>query len=399
LFGGQWPTRLIQTRDTVAGRAVSALDEPKGLLSRAVVGLIVLAIYTSIAIVVVEWRAPAWTARHRTLLDALDWGIVAIFLCEIAVRLAGYRRPMAYFLTIRGLVDTLAILPAFAGLLAGGHGSWAFLRTLRLFRILRFCTKSGTRNLLGTIGNRLIPFASVALAAKALVLIGEVQSWWIRVEGLDLAIGATGFAVAILLGTKLSVAQNRLYEVEDAIGRIAGSLRDIPDGPDADAKAALRQRLTTMLTQPGANHATEVRQAAAALERGLETRGIRGPATAGLHRDIEFVLLRTMSRTPPAYETFLQNVVVMYVATVVLLIPGMAGFFATTLVVYILGGMYVVVDAMDGAFDPDEPLFHPKTAIHPPDPDPSEPAVATVAERGDRSIPTHSCAARTTEDA
>ena len=69
--------------------------------------------------------------------------------------------------------------------------------------------------------------------------------------------------------------------------------------------------------------------------------------TANLHRDAEFVLHRSASRTPRTYERFLFKVTAIYSAIVIIAIPGLTGFLSAALVIYVLGGMYVLIDDMD----------------------------------------------------
>jgi hypothetical protein len=82
---------------------------------------------------------------------------------------------------------------------------------------------------------------------------------------------------------------------------------------------------------------------------------------AALHQDIELVIQRVLARTPPAYEQFLRHVALGYIAAIVFLEPGLTGLGATVVVVYVLGGMYALVDAMDRAFVPGETLIGPHT--------------------------------------
>jgi hypothetical protein len=65
------------------------------------------------------------------------------------------------------------------------------------------------------------------------------------------------------------------------------------------------------------------------------------------HGDVEFILRRAASSTPPAYERFLRYVTTVFSGMVLIAIPGLTGFISTALVIYVLGGMYVVIDDMD----------------------------------------------------
>ena len=63
------------------------------------------------------------------------------------------------------------------------------------------------------------------------------------------------------------------------------------------------------------------------------------------------MLHRATARTPLAYERFLKQVVIAYIATVIIAVPGMTGFLAALLLVYVLGGAYLLIDDMDRPLD------------------------------------------------
>lgn len=89
--------------------------------------------------------------KHGTLFLTLEWIITGIFTLEYAARLWVVRRPLAYARSFYGVVDLLAILPAFIELLIPGSHYLMALRTLRLmriFRILKMAEHLGEANIL-----------------------------------------------------------------------------------------------------------------------------------------------------------------------------------------------------------------------------------------------------------
>ena len=353
---------MRSVRDSLPGRLAAALDAPQGWASRATVLGVVGLIYLSVVLLVVEVRAPAWASAQAWLLVPLRHLVVAVFAIELAVRLAGYRQPFRYLCSFHGVIDVLAVAPAVIVPMFGGAGWVVWLRAARLFRLVKLVRWTRQQNVLAGVAGRVLPAAGMAIAAKALVLVLETYEGWPHLGGLDILVGGTGFAVALLLGTKLSIAQSRLYDVEDALCRIVGGLRDIPADIAAGHRRELFRHLDAILHSPSAAKAARLRQHMQTFEEELEAAKVGGPATAGLHRDVEFVVHRSMSRMQPAYDMFLKHATVAYTAAVILLVPGLAGLVATALVVYVLGGMYVVVDAMDRAFDPNEDLIRPDLA-------------------------------------
>jgi voltage-gated potassium channel len=75
--------------------------------------------------------------KHGTLFGALEWIITGIFALEYLARLWVVRRRWAYATSFFGVVDLLAILPAFIELFIPGSHYLMTLRTLRLMRMFR----------------------------------------------------------------------------------------------------------------------------------------------------------------------------------------------------------------------------------------------------------------------
>ena len=74
---------------------------------------------------------------YRTIFIVLEWTFTALFTAEYLVRLIIVRRPLRYAFSFFGIIDFLAILPAFIGLIIPGGERLLVVRTLRLLRIFR----------------------------------------------------------------------------------------------------------------------------------------------------------------------------------------------------------------------------------------------------------------------
>jgi len=92
-------------------------------------------------VVVIMLDSVAWIhAGYGRTLYVLAWAFTILFTVEYLLRLLCVRSPMRYALSFFGLVDALAIFPAYVGLLFFGTLSLSvvrLLRVLRIFRILR----------------------------------------------------------------------------------------------------------------------------------------------------------------------------------------------------------------------------------------------------------------------
>ncbi|MCF6283854.1 MAG: ion transporter [Candidatus Hydrogenedentes bacterium] len=124
-------------------------DTPMGKLFDVVlIGLIVLSVITVMLDSVEGYRI-----RFGTVFYQLEWFFTIIFTIEYTLRLACIGKPLRYATSFFGVVDLLAILPTYVGLIvAGTHYLLVIrlLRVLRVFRVLKVVQYVGEADLLMT---------------------------------------------------------------------------------------------------------------------------------------------------------------------------------------------------------------------------------------------------------
>lgn len=76
-------------------------------------------------------------ADHRLTLRIIEWFFTLLFTVEYVLRLGCVRRPREYATSFFGVVDLLAILPAYISLFLPGAQSLMVVRGLRVLRIFR----------------------------------------------------------------------------------------------------------------------------------------------------------------------------------------------------------------------------------------------------------------------
>ena len=108
-------------------------DTPGG---RAFDIALIIAIVTSVALVMLDSLAGIGP-RTRRMLFIAEWVLTILFTIEYVARLMAVRRPLRYARSFFGIVDLLAILPAYAGLIFAGGRYLLVIRVLRLLRIFR----------------------------------------------------------------------------------------------------------------------------------------------------------------------------------------------------------------------------------------------------------------------
>jgi len=108
-------------------------DTPLGKLFDVV---LLAAIFASVLVVCLD-SVENIHARHPEELIVAEWFFTGLFSVELALRLLTVRKPIGYVLSFYGLVDVLAILPSYIGLLIPGTQHLLVIRILRLLRIFR----------------------------------------------------------------------------------------------------------------------------------------------------------------------------------------------------------------------------------------------------------------------
>jgi voltage-gated potassium channel len=121
----RWRARLhevIFEADTPGGRAFD-------------IGLLI-AIVVSVVAVMLESVADI-RREHGDVLRALEWTVTVTFTIEYVLRLVAVDHPSRYARSFFGLVDLLAILPTYLGLVVPEAHSLMVIRVVRLLRVFR----------------------------------------------------------------------------------------------------------------------------------------------------------------------------------------------------------------------------------------------------------------------
>lgn len=98
--------------------------------------VLLLLIMLSVTVVLVE-SVPSVRREHSELLRAAEWVLTALFTVEYVLRLVSTREPLRYAFSFLGVIDLLAVIPAYLSLMLDGTQSLAVVRSLRLLRAFR----------------------------------------------------------------------------------------------------------------------------------------------------------------------------------------------------------------------------------------------------------------------
>ena len=97
---------------------------------------LLIAIGLSVMVVLLE-SVPTIRREHATSLRVAEWVFTVLFTLEYILRLVCTRHPVRYAFSFFGLIDLLAVIPAYASLILSGTQSLAVVRSLRLLRTFR----------------------------------------------------------------------------------------------------------------------------------------------------------------------------------------------------------------------------------------------------------------------
>ena len=120
-----WRVRLHQVifeADTPAGRAFDVA--------------LLVAILVSVVAVMLESVADI-RREYGAILRAVEWTITIAFTVEYVLRLAAVDHPWRYARSFYGIIDLLAIAPAYLALFLPAAQSLVVIRTIRLLRVFR----------------------------------------------------------------------------------------------------------------------------------------------------------------------------------------------------------------------------------------------------------------------
>ncbi len=98
--------------------------------------ILILCIVASVTVVMLN-SVSAINESWGQLLDVLEWFFTILFTIEYVLRLVCVANSLRYAVSFFGVVDLLAILPSYLGILLTGTQPLAVVRVLRVLRIFR----------------------------------------------------------------------------------------------------------------------------------------------------------------------------------------------------------------------------------------------------------------------
>lgn len=141
--------------------------------------ILIISILLSVVVVMLD-SVRAISQHYALLFYLLEWTFTILFSIEYVLRIVAVGRPWKYILSFYGIVDLLAVLPSYLGIVfPGTHYLMVIrmLRVLRIFRVLKLVQYLGEAQLLWralkSSGRKIVVFLSAVVIL--VVLFGALM--------------------------------------------------------------------------------------------------------------------------------------------------------------------------------------------------------------------------------
>ena len=113
-----------------------AFDDHRDPLYHKVNDVLSIIILISVGFIIAESVEP-FGIEHRNFFHIAEWVVVTIFSVEYLIYIYLAKSKRKYIFSMLGIVDLLAILPTYLGVLVPVFGEASRLRALRVLRVIR----------------------------------------------------------------------------------------------------------------------------------------------------------------------------------------------------------------------------------------------------------------------
>lgn len=338
---------MIMDRDSL----INFFEAPKTIGAIIYVVASILIVYLSLVVLAYEQKFWPLSNSEIFYIAFLENIVLLFFSLDFFARIVILRERKRYLTSSEGIIDLIAVAPALFSLIFPIIPNTEWFRAFRLFRffrILKLFQITSSKSLTLGLFAKLIPWLGIALAIKlAVVIIFESRVPWLSDGTLDIPISVIGFATAILLGGKITIALTRFYSVEDSICRLVGALNGLYSVQGL--RSTVMQFASSTLNElqfkkPVTNQSTLIYKR---LARESYELMYDDSVICDLSKDHQHILHLVNSRTPLPLEYFIKSSVALFVFIAVIAVPSFAGIITTLLMVSIIGGMYILIDDLD----------------------------------------------------
>ena len=309
-------------------------------------------IFLTPIILYIEFVAIDFYKANASLVTSLDFAILGFFTIDLFLRFFTSKTKKGYLTSYEGFIDAIAVIPEIISLFISMGGSSTWLRVIKLFRYFKVINVLKGGSFLTGFSRVMVLTSTAVISLKILILILESQNLIPEFENISIVLGLVSFSLAMLLGTKLSVVNKRLYDIEDAVNRIVAGIK-VFWFTNEEFRPCLKKWVICFeenLKNPSLESISKMREENNSLYSKIGAIGIN-PNFVGFSRDAAFVLNKSISEVNPFYEKFLFLITVVFTLVVLITIPGLTGLVAAFVISFIFFGLYHLVEDMDNPLD------------------------------------------------
>ncbi|OGG60867.1 hypothetical protein A3C86_00340 [Candidatus Kaiserbacteria bacterium RIFCSPHIGHO2_02_FULL_49_16] len=347
-------------------------ENPDSAFAYSVQGFIAILILASVGIFAVEFWYSELFLRYQSLFNLGNNIILAVFTVEYILRFSTASRKLHFATRPFSVIDFVAIFPNYLELLLPLVIDTTELRVLRLLRfarllrVLKFLRYGSIFRKVflyqGTILQKITPIILLFASAKGIIWVLESYNLWIPDSQLGTLFTIIGFVLGIILSQKIGVSYGKFIEVGEAVVRIRarlGSLETMLNnaekGLGTGACTEWGRSFYLLLTHPQEQDDTrrmgeanaKLHEAVLMVEKNVSWITI---FIIDIIQDARFCLSKKTRLVPKPYDTLLHQSTMLYLALVVIFIPGMAGMLSALVATYTLYGMYYLTQDFDSIF-------------------------------------------------
>ena len=320
--------------------------------SRIYLLISVIFIFITPILLYIELVSTSFYERYYEIFVLTDSFIIIFFTVDLLLRTYSAEKKSKYFFSLEGVIDVISVVPEWISIIFGLGGNSVWLRILRLFRVGKLMSASKGSGLLSGFTGVVAVISVGIISTKVLILIIESYGWLPEFENISLILGLVSFSLAMLLGTKLSVVNGRLNQLEDAVTRIVAGIK-VFWFTNKDSREHLSKWIKSfyiLLKNPSDVAVADLRKETNILYENIGQDGIN-PNLVNFSRDVAFVANTSQSEVNPFYEKFLKEVTIVFTIVVVGAVPGITGLVASLILSYIFFGMFFLIEDMDNPLD------------------------------------------------
>ena len=140
---------------------------------------IIVLILLSVLLVLLDSIASV-REQYGIVIHTIEWFITGVFLLEYILRIWVLEKPVRYIFSFFGIIDLMAILPNFLGLILAGGQSLMVVRAVRLLRVFRIFklsryTSAGRTLMRALYRSREKIFMFIAVIITLVVIFGTIM--------------------------------------------------------------------------------------------------------------------------------------------------------------------------------------------------------------------------------